>query len=202
MIITGIALGIVLGIVMQRGRFCVTGMLRDISLAHTWRPFTALLIVIAIHAVGIAGLTAAGVIQPEYDPFAPYAVVIGGFVFGIGIVLAGGCASGTWYRSGEGLVGSWFALLFYGLSAAAMKAGALGGLNSWLRDKTVNLTTIHGSLGLSVWWLAIPFAALTAGLAVYFLQNESTPVSLQRGWKKPLHLYTCLLYTSPSPRDS
>ncbi|SMB84757.1 hypothetical protein SAMN05660745_01258 [Corynebacterium glucuronolyticum] len=189
-IITGIALGIVLGIVMQRGRFCVTGMLRDISLAHTWRPFTALLIVIAIHAVGIAGLTAAGVIQPEYDPFAPYAVVIGGFVFGIGIVLAGGCASGTWYRSGEGLVGSWFALLFYGLSAAAMKAGALGGLNSWLRDKTVNLTTIHGSLGLSVWWLAIPFAALTAGLAVYFLQNESTPVSLQRGWKKPLHLYT------------
>jgi len=189
-IITGLVLGTVLGIVMQRGRFCVTGMLRDISLAHTWRPFTALLIVIAIHAVGIAGLTAAGVIQPEYDPFAPYAVIVGGFAFGIGIVLAGGCASGTWYRSGEGLVGSWFALLFYGLSAAAMKSGSLGWLNTWLREKTVNLTTIHGSLGLSVWWLAIPFAALTAGLAAYFVKNESTPVTLQKGWKKPLHLYT------------
>lgn len=189
MIITGLVLGTALGIVMQRGRFCVTGMLRDISLAHTWRPVTALLIVIAIHAVGIAGLTAAGIIQPEYDPFAPYAVIVGGFLFGIGIVLAGGCASGTWYRSGEGLVGSGFALLFYGLSAAAMKTGALSGLNSWLRDRTVNLTTIHGSLGMSVWWLAIPFAALAAGLAVYFLRTDSTPASLQAGWKKPLHLY-------------
>jgi len=175
---------------MQRGRFCVTGMLRDISLAHTWRPFTALLIVIAIHAVGIAGLTTAGIIQPEYDLFPPYAVIVGGFLFGIGIVLAGGCASGTWYRSGEGLVGSWFALLFYGLSAAAMKTGALAGLNSWLRSKTVGLTTVHGSLGISVWWLAIPFAAFAAGLAAYFLRSESTPVSLQSGWKKPLHLYT------------
>lgn len=190
MIITGLVLGTALGIVMQRGRFCVTGMLRDISLAHTWRPFTALLIVIAIHAVGIAGLTAAGSIQPEYDLFPPYAVIVGGFLFGIGIVLAGGCASGTWYRSGEGLVGSWFALLFYGLSAAAMKTGALAGLNSWLRSKTVGLTTIHGSLGISVWWLAIPFTALAAGLAAYFLRSESTPVSLQSGWKKPLHLYT------------
>ena len=190
MVITGVVLGTALGIVMQRGRFCVTGMLRDISLAHTWRPFTALLIVIAIHAVGIAGLTTAGIIQPEYDLFPPYAVIVGGFLFGIGIVLAGGCASGTWYRSGEGLVGSWFALLFYGLSAAAMKTGALAGLNSWLRRKTVGLPTVHGSLGISVWWLAIPFAALAAGLAAYFLRSESTPVSLQSGWKKPLHLYT------------
>lgn len=190
MVITRLVLGTALGIVMQRGRFCVTGMLRDISLAHTWRPFTALLIVIAIHAVGIAGLTTAGIIQPEYDLFPPYAVIVGGFLFGIGIVLAGGCASGTWYRSGEGLVGSWFALLFYGLSAAAMKTGALAGLNSWLRSKTVGLTTVHGSLGISVWWLAIPFAALAAGLAAYFLRSESTPVSLQSGWKKPLHLYT------------
>lgn len=190
MVITGLVLGTALGIVMQRGRFCVTGMLRDISLAHTWRPFTALLIVIAIHAVGIAGLTTAGIIQPEYDLFPPYAVIVGGFLFGIGIVLAGGCTSGTWYRSGEGLVGSWFALLFYGLSAAAMKTGALAGLNSWLRSKTVGLTTVHGSLGIPVWWLAIPFAALAAGLAAYFLRSESTPVSLQSGWKKPLHLYT------------
>ena len=190
MVITGLVIVTALGIVMQRGRFCVTGMLRDISLAHTWRPFTALLIVIAIHAVGIAGLTTAGIIQPEYDLFPPYAVIVGGFLFGIGIVLAGGCASGTWYRSGEGLVGSWFALLFYGLSAAAMKTGALAGLNSWLRSKTVGLTTVHGSLGISVWWLAIPFAAFAAGLAAYFLRSESTPVSLQSGWKKPLHLYT------------
>lgn len=91
--------------------------------------------------VGLAALTSLGVITPEVDDFAPFAVIIGGFLFGVGIVLAGGCASGTWYRSGEGLVGSWIALLTYGLSAAAMKAGALQGINSTLREYTVPLTS-------------------------------------------------------------
>ena len=92
MIVTGLALGAVLGWVMQRGRFCVTGMIRDIFLNKTWRGFTALLIVIAVHAVGLAALTTAGVITPEYKQFAPLAVVLGGLLFGMGIVLAGGCA--------------------------------------------------------------------------------------------------------------
>ncbi|WP_312397667.1 YeeE/YedE family protein, partial [Kocuria sp.] len=125
MILTGLIVGAVLGIVMQRGRFCVTGMLRDIFLQKSWRTFAALLIVISVHAIGLAALTSLGVIAPEYSTFAPAAVIIGGFMFGIGIILAGGCASGTWYRSGEGLVGSWVALAMYALSASAMKGGML-----------------------------------------------------------------------------
>lgn len=125
MLLTGLALGAVLGFVMQRGRFCVTGMIRDIFTQKTWRGFNALLIVIAVHAVGLAVLSSAGVIDAQADTFAPLAVVIGGVIFGMGIILAGGCASGTWYRSGEGLVGSWIALFMYGVSAAAMKSGVL-----------------------------------------------------------------------------
>lgn len=173
MIITGLAVGLVLGWVMQRGRFCVTGMIRDIFLQGTWRGFTALLIVIAVHAVGLAALTTSGVISPEFKDFAPLGVIIGGFLFGMGIVLAGGCASGTWYRSAEGLVGSWLALLFYGLSAVAMKGGALDFLNEGLRSWTVPVTTINGALGISVWWLVIPFAIFTAVLARHFLAQEA-----------------------------
>ena len=32
----------------------------------------------------------------------PFANIIGGFIFGMGIVLAGGCGSGILYRVGEG----------------------------------------------------------------------------------------------------
>lgn len=173
MIITGLALGAVLGWVMQRGRFCVTGMIRDILLNKTWRGFTALLIVIAVHAVGLAALTTAGVITPEYKQFAPLAVVLGGLLFGMGIVLAGGCASGTWYRSAEGLIGSWLALVFYAGSAAAMKGGSLSALNEGLRSWELPITTIHGSLGISVWWLVIPFALGVAFLARRFLAQEA-----------------------------
>lgn len=147
MLISGLALGAVLGFAMQRGRFCVTGFLRDIFTQRSWRGFVALLIVISVHAIGLAALTSAGIINPEYKNLAPVAVIVGGIVFGLGIVLAGGCASGTWYRSGEGLIGSWIALVFYALSAAAMKTGILSGVNDALKSRTFGLTSIHASLG-------------------------------------------------------
>lgn len=190
MILSGLLIGTLLGIVMQRGRFCVTNMMRDIFLSKSWRAFVGLMVVIAIHAVGIAALTSAGVIAPEYDNFAPLATVLGGFIFGLGIVLAGGCASGTWYRSGEGLVGSWIALVFYALSAAAMKTGPLKPFSTKLKSYQTDLTTIPASFGLSVWFFVIPFAALTLYLVQYFLRREA-PVATLGGsaWKRPLHVY-------------
>lgn len=172
MLLSGLALGAVLGYVMQRGRFCVTGFLRDIFTQRSWRGFVALLIVISVHAVGLAALTTAGIITPEYKELAPLAVIVGGLIFGLGIVLAGGCASGTWYRSGEGLIGSWIALVFYGLSAAAMKSGALKGVQDALKSQKVGLTTIHDSLGISVWPLVIALSGVTAWLASRFLIAE------------------------------
>lgn len=192
MIVSGLILGAVLGIVMQRGRFCVTGMLRDIFLLKSWRTFTALLIVISVHAVGLSALRTLGVIETPVDNFAPIAVVAGGFIFGIGIVLAGGCASGTWYRSGEGLIGSWFALLFYCIFAGAMKTGSLQWLNDGLRERTINATTLPETFGISTWYFALGLSALTAYLTWYFLKRETKVATLsnQQGWKKPLHVYT------------
>ncbi|MDO4761295.1 MAG: YeeE/YedE thiosulfate transporter family protein [Corynebacterium sp.] len=193
MIITGLIVGVVLGAIMQRGRFCVTGMLRDIFLTHTWRSFVALLIVISVHAIGLTALDSAGIISTSVDTFAPIAVVIGGFIFGLGIVLAGGCASGTWYRSGEGLVGSWIALIAYVVTSAAMKTGVLSGFNAWLRGFTVNATTIPESLGISPWYFVIGLSLLTAYAVVYYLNRASSQVKGDlgvRGWRRPLHQYT------------
>jgi uncharacterized membrane protein YedE/YeeE/TusA-related sulfurtransferase len=194
MIATGLLIGALLGVVMQRGRFCVTGMLRDIFLQRSWRTFVALLIVIAVHAVGIAALTSAGVIAPEYPTFAPVAVVLGGLMFGIGIVLAGGCASGTWYRSAEGLVGSWIALIMYALSAAAMKTGPLTGFAAWMKGWDTGLTTLPEALGVSPWLFVVVLVAITVLLVRHFLRKESRlpkPAALgsRPAWKRPLHFY-------------
>ncbi|SMG07103.1 hypothetical protein SAMN06295981_0228 [Corynebacterium pollutisoli] len=191
MILTGLAVGAVLGIVMQRGRFCVTGMLRDIFLQKTWRTTVALFIVISVHALGIAALTSLGVITPSYGNFAPVAVIVGGFIFGLGIILAGGCASGTWFRSAEGLIGSWLALVFYALSAAAMNTGALTWLNGGLSSWETSLTTLPASFGVSAWFFAIPLAIGTALAARHYLATEKKAVRLDVPfWKRPLHLYT------------
>ncbi|RLY93879.1 hypothetical protein EAE32_01115 [Kocuria tytonicola] len=195
MILTGLVLGAVLGIVMQRGRFCVTGMLRDIFLQRSWRTFTALLVVISVHAVGLTALTSLGVISPDYPSFMPLAVVVGGFMFGVGIILAGGCASGTWYRSGEGLVGSWIALAMYALSASAMKTGVLKGFTSGMKEWDTGLTTIPGALGVSPWLFVIALAAVTGVMVRHFRSREKSTVKPARlgnrpAWKRPLHVYT------------
>ena len=193
MLVTGLAVGVALGAVMQRGRFCVTGMMRDVFLQGKGRGLVALFIVIAVHAIGLAALTSLGVIAPEYKPFAPVATVVGGFIFGLAIILAGGCASGTWYRSAEGLVGSWFALVFYGLSAAAMKNGALSGFTDWMKHWKTDLTTVPATFGISVWWFVIPFALATAYATHYYLtQDAARPkVTLDQPWyRKALHPYT------------
>ena len=54
------------------------------------------------------------------------AVIIGAFVFGIGIVLAGGLCNRNLVPAAEGLVGSWVALFTYMLLSAIMRTGPLG----------------------------------------------------------------------------
>ncbi|MBO1032339.1 YeeE/YedE family protein [Tessaracoccus sp. SD287] len=166
MIFSGLALGIVLGFVFQRGRFCVTGAFRDVWLSRSTRWLTAFLLAILVQAVIVQGLLGAGLIQAGVPKMIWGAVIAGSFLFGIGIVLAGGCATGTYYRSGEGLIGSWIALIFYALGAAVMKYGALKGFNGWARSNPSETTTIHGALGISP-WLLVGLLALIVGWAVW-----------------------------------
>ena len=73
-------------------------------LGRSARYFVPFLLAIAIRAIGVAALTGMGVIAPEPATFAPLAVIGGGLLFGVGIIMAGGCATGTYYRAGEGLI--------------------------------------------------------------------------------------------------
>lgn len=173
MMITGLLCGGLLGFVMQRGRFCITGAFRDLYVTKDNRMFIALLIAIAIQSIGIFSLTAFHVIQVPEGSFMWLATITGGYLFGIGIVLAGGCATGTWYRAGEGLIGSWIALFAYMLSSAAMKGGALKPATNAVQSYTAgNEKTIYGSLGISP-WLLVALLILATG---YFVYKE---------WQKP-----------------
>ena len=196
MLLSGLAIGVALGAVMQRGRFCVTGMLRDIFMSRSWRGFTALMILISVHAFGLTLLTQLGVISPSTSNFAPVAIIGGAFIFGLGIILSGGCASGTWYRSAEGLVGSWLALIFFALSAAAMKAGPLAGANDWFKQWETPLTTIHAALGISPWILVAVVWTVTYFLWRHYRAKDAARKRFDLGqpwYAKPLTLNTAAI---------
>jgi hypothetical protein len=48
--------------------------------------------------------------------------VLGGFIFGIGMVFAGGCASGSLWRMGEGHLKLWVAVFFFSWTGSIFSA--------------------------------------------------------------------------------
>src|SRR5699024_12377913 len=101
------------------------------------RWFSALIVLIAVHSIGLFLLNNAGVITLEAEPFPWLAAIVGGLIFGAAMVLAGGCATGTYYRAGEGLAGSWLALIFYARASAFMKLGPAAGATAGPRASTL-----------------------------------------------------------------
>lgn len=165
--LTGLLCGFLFGFVLQRGRFCITGAFRDMYVTKSNKMFIALLIAISVQSIGFFLMQDTGVLNVSpAENFAPVAVILGAFVFGIGIILAGGCATGTWYRAGEGLIGSWIALIFYMLFSAMMRTGPLGSFNSTLRGIQTEQTTIYETIGISPWILVALLVAVTL-YAVY-----------------------------------
>lgn len=169
MALTGILCGALLGFVMQRG-------FRDMYIAKDNRMFYALLVAIAVQAVGVYALIEAGALQYQAGQFPLWATIVGAFIFGIGIILSGGCATGTWYRAGEGLIGSWIALAFYMLVAAIMKSGPLAQFTVDARTPVVGTDSIADTFGINVWFLVIPFAAIVAFIVIRELRKPRVKI--------------------------
>lgn len=166
MMLSGLICGALLGFVMQRGRFCLTGGFRDMYIAKNNRVFYALLIAISIQSVGVFAMIASGQFSYDAGAFPWFGTVFGGYVFGIGIVMAGGCATGTWYRAGEGLIGSWIALFTYMLTSAVMRSSHLAGFNKEVQTLSTAHNSIPDTFGLPVWPFIVLLVVVTAGVVI------------------------------------
>jgi uncharacterized protein len=108
--------GVCFGFILQRSRFCFTAAFRDPNLTKSTSLTRAVLIAFAVATIGFTaikyGATDGVLDMVSVNPLS-LATAIGAFLFGIGMVIAGGCASGTLMRVGEGFTMQWLALLFF-----------------------------------------------------------------------------------------
>lgn len=112
--------GLCFGFILQRARFCFTASMRDPSLTGSTSLTRAVLVAIALTTVGFTAIKYGAFIGGTGKNLNMVSVVpvglpliIGGIVFGIGMVIAGGCASGTLMRVGEGFTMQMLALFFF-----------------------------------------------------------------------------------------
>lgn len=107
------AVGVLIGFVLQRSRFCFTAGFRDPIVVGSTSVLRGIIIGLIVCTIGFVFIQWHFLqINPNANlsdiPGSIYPVgmhtVIGAFIFGIGMVIAGGCASGTLMRIGEGFL--------------------------------------------------------------------------------------------------
>jgi uncharacterized membrane protein YedE/YeeE len=200
-VLTAIPIGVLFGFFLQKGDLCGSSAFSEVVLARDWRKVWALWVAIVVSMVGIAVGDLMGWIQLNPKPLMWAGAMVGGVVFGIGMVLAGGCVSGCLYKGAAGNLNSIVALLAMPIGIALVEYGPLEPWYRQLKAMKVNASrggpvTLSSLTGLPFWFLALAIAAATVAGAILLNRRvraaqpegeeahsaASSPLSLTRSW--------------------
>lgn len=202
--IGGLIIGFVFGFGVYRTNFCTMGSLSDIVNFEDYRRFRAWLLAIAIAIVGAQLLQLAGVVDLSKSMYPSANLnwlgnIIGGFIFGFGMVFTGGCTSRNLARAGGGDIRSLIVLIIVGIFAYMTIGGLFGLARSEMQDLSqINLSASGiGSQGLDsilahltgmdhtlAMWLVIGVVA--GGFLVYCMMDKDFRSS-------PMHIFSGVL---------
>lgn len=127
----GLVIGIFFGFIVQRTNFCAMGSISDLmsfgdgSRLRAWllAAATALAGAQIMQAYGIVDLSKSMYMAPTFDWAG---AILGGLMFGFGMVFAGGCASRNLVRAGGGDLRSLIVVIVMGISAYVAIGGLIG----------------------------------------------------------------------------
>jgi hypothetical protein len=176
-VLTAIPIGFLFGFFLQKGDLCGASAFSEVLLMKDWRKIWGLWVCIVTGMVGFAVLDLLGWVTLNPKPMLWANYIVGGILFGVGMVLAGGCVSGCLFKSGTGNLNSMMGLLGIAIGATAVDFGPLHPIHTWLESHVVKLpnggaVSLSGLTGLPFWVLALCFAAVTL-LAAFLLKRRS-----------------------------
>jgi len=140
----GLALGLAFGAVAQRSQFCTMGAVADIVSMGSWSRLRMWALAVGVAMLGFNGMVALGWVRAGNSLYAGSMVtwlsaVVGGLMFGAGMVLASGCGSKTLVRVGGGSLKALVVALVMGLSGWA----TMRGVTALLRTATVDQVSLE-----------------------------------------------------------
>jgi uncharacterized membrane protein YedE/YeeE len=183
--LTGLLIGTAVGFVMQRGRFCMNSAYREV-LFQDYTMLRAYVLAVVVTMIGANLIEDMGLLHHIDETgelvmgtlyrqgFAPWANIIGGYIFGLGIVLAGGCGSGILYKMGEGNLAYVFAVIGFFFGIVITKFGMLRPFYDLLLSKIVTVgdgetPTLANVIGVNKW---IVIAVVSAASLPFILKGE------------------------------
>ncbi|MCE1163112.1 MAG: YeeE/YedE family protein [Thiomonas sp.] len=173
----GFALSLVFGAIMQRTRFCTMGSVSDIVNMGSWMRMRMWVLAIATATIGFNLLAAGGVIDASQTIYTTSKVLwlsalVGGLLFGFGMVLASGCGSKTLVRIGEGNLKAVVVFMMIGVFAYITLRGITAEVRVRVFDKVaLNLSGPQDlpAIVAHATGLPVPSLQLALGLGVGLL---------------------------------
>lgn len=178
-------LSVIFGAIAQRTHFCTMGAVSDVVNFGDWSRMRMWGLAVGVAMIGYAALAASGQIQPAKALYASdrlvwLSAIVGGAMFGFGMVLASGCGSKTLVRIGAGSLKGVVVFVVLGVAAYA----TLRGITAVARVATVDKVFIAvaapgdlGSVAAGMFGVARPVMAgviallLGGGLIIWSLRD-------------------------------
>ena len=159
------------GFTLQRSRFCFASAFRDVFLFGSSKIMKGIIVGLGVATIGFA------IIMHHQVPFPSFGVtpneanilpvgistVVGGLIFGFGMVISGGCVSGSLYRMAEGYVASWVSI-----AGVLVGMGLMSHSWNWWWDNFIShesLIWLPGTFGLG--YTGSVFLTLSGLLALF-----------------------------------
>jgi uncharacterized protein len=122
------ALAVVFGAIAQRTHFCTMGAVADIVNMGDWTRMRMWVLAMGVAMLGFNAMVALGWVEARHSLYAGPRLIwlsnlLGGLMFGFGMVLASGCGSKTLVRIGGGSLKSLVVFVVLGVAAYATLRG-------------------------------------------------------------------------------
>ena len=170
----GFIIGTAFGATIFATNFCTMGSLSDILTFGDYRRFRAWVLASATALAGTQMLSIAGIVPLDRAMYLSPTLnwsgnILGGLMFGFGMVFAGGCASKNLARTGGGDLRSLLTLIVMALFAYMTLGGILGPVRNWLEQAT--------SIDLKPWHLGTQNLGEIVGAVLRIGQPIGTQVA-------------------------
>ncbi len=142
-ILGGFLSGGLLGAIVQRSKFCIASACHSIVTIGELTQSRSYAMALFVAILGTQLLYRTGHVEIPYSiyissPFTWLSYIVGGFIFGVGIVYGGGCASRILVRASEGNLGGLVSVMAFIFSSGA----TLWGITAKLRAEYFNAVTL------------------------------------------------------------
>lgn len=171
---------------------------RDVIFINDLTMFRSWLIALGIAIIGSNFIEDLGLLGEDglrRQVFAPIAAMVGGYLFGVGIVIAGGCGSGVLYKQGEGQFAALVATFGFAVSLIATMHGPLKPVMKAIKNYRVSLGSGEDAITTPALWdffgqsMAVKWAVIAVVIAVIIavvLKGKPFQAKTKKGWAWPV----------------